>query len=128
MLEDRFAQQSEIVDKFHDPSADYQMKVYDLVLRPSASPATGAITITLPSVSEAKGGFYSIVARDADGTNTITIQDKDDSEAWAGDYTLNGVGDKILLYSDGLTWQVVSLLTYTSTTAAPTTLAPTTAG
>jgi len=131
-LEDKFAQHDKIVvDKYVNPTADYEMNTYDYVVRPSADPSTGKITITLPRVAEAKGRFYSILARDADGTNTITVQDQDDSELWS-DITLNGPGDQVLLYSDGIHWwSVVSILTYSGTTAAPTTqsttAAPTTA-
>jgi len=79
-------------------------------------------------VAEAKGRFYSIIARDADGTNTITIQDKDDSECWEADIVLNGKCDSELLYSDGLAWIRVASVTrgVGTTTIAPTTLATTT--
>ena len=125
-LEDRGAQHDKIiVDKYHDPAADYEMTSRDYVLRPSADGDSGPITITLPSVAEAKGRFYSILARDADGTNDITVQDQDDSEYWAGDVTMDGAGDRVLLYSDGLCWHTVtSVLTAADTTAAPTTAAP----
>ena len=121
-LEDKNAQHyREVVDKYVNPTANYSMNTYDYVVRPSANPTSGPITITLPRVSEAKGRFYSILARDADGTNTITVQDRDDSELWS-DITFNGAGDQVLLYSDGLHWWIVSqTLTYTGTTAAPTT-------
>jgi len=127
-LEDRGAQHDKIVvDKYHGPIANYTMTTRDYILRPAAGPATGAFTITLPPVTEAKGRFYSLIARDADGTNTITIQDRDESECWDGDITFNGKCDKVLLYSDGLAWLVLaSVLTATGTTAAPTTIAPTT--
>ena len=93
----------EVVDKYVNPNADYQMSVRDYVVRPSSQGA-GAITITLPPVAEARGRIYTIIARAASGTNTITIQDKDDSECWMGDIVLNGKCDGVALYSDGLTW------------------------
>ena len=96
----------EVVDKYHNPNADYEMSQRDYVLRPYANPASGAITITLPPVAEAKGRWYTIVARDADNVNTITIQDRDDSECWQGDYTFDAKCDALLLYSDGLMWHV----------------------
>jgi hypothetical protein len=115
----------EVVDKYVNPNADYQMATYDYVVRPSADGDSGPINLTLPPVAEAKGRFYGIVARNADGTNFIIVQDKDDSECWAGDITLNGKCDRVLLYSDGLTWYtVLSVLTFTGTTLAPTTSAP----
>ena len=115
----------EVVDKYVNPNADYQMVTFDYVVRPSADGDSGPIVLTLPPVAEAKGRFYSIVVRNADGTNTITVQDKDDSECWAGDIVLNGKCDRVLLYSDGLTWYTVSsVLTFTGTTATPATEAP----
>ena len=125
MREDRFIGQDIVVDKYHAPNANYIMNTRDYVMRPSANPVSGPIIITLPGVSEARGRFYSVVARDADGTNTITIQDRDDSECWAGDITLNGKCDEALFYSDGMKWFVLGkVLTYAGTTVAPTTAAP----
>lgn len=131
MLEDRFAQHDkEIVDKFAEPNANYEMSTYDYQVRPSADEDSGAITITLPRVAEAKGRFYSIVARDADAVNTITIQDRDDSECWLADIVMNGKCDRLLLYSDGLLWHplpgAVGEWPGVSTTRIPGTEAPTT--
>lgn len=94
----------EVVDKYHNPNADYEMSQRDYVLRPYANPASGPITITLPPVAEARGRWYTIVARDADNVNTITIQDRDDSECWQGDYVFDAKCDYALFYSDGLIW------------------------
>jgi hypothetical protein len=127
MLENRSEQHHQVVDKFVDPIANYQMSTRDYVVRPSADGDTGAITITLPPVAEARGRWYSIVCRNADAVNTITVQDKDDSECWAGDVVLNGKCDKLLCFSDGLAWFVAqSVTTFTGTTPTPTTVAPTT--
>ena len=128
-LEDRGKQHDKIpVDKYHDPNADYTMTTRDYVMRPSADGDSGAWTLTLPPVAEAKGRFCSIICRDADAVNTITIEDNNnDSECWPGDITLNGKCDRVFLYSDGLAWiTVASILTFTGTTPTPTTVAPTT--
>lgn len=126
-LEDRFAQHDKVVvDKFVNPNADYQMTTYDYVMRPSADGNSGPITLTLPPVAEAKGRFYSIICRNADAINTITVQDKDDSECWPGDQILNGKCDRLFLYSDGLAWLVAGSLAFIGTTPAPTSSAPTT--
>lgn len=136
-LEDKFREHDGIVvDKYHAPNADYEMNTRDYVLRPSADADSGAIDITLPPVSDAKGRFYSIVCRNADAVNTITIQDRDDSECWLADIVLNGKCQAVLLYSDGLKWWPnecnvgcwpgVSTTVPPGTTAPPTTLAPTT--
>lgn len=127
----------EVVDKFVDPNADYEMTTFDYVVRPSADGISGAITITLPSVAEAKGRFYAIVCRNADAVNTVTIQDRDDSECWLADIVLNGKCDRGLLYSDGLCWYPLGVggpgawpgfdtTAAPGTSEAPNTAAPTT--
>jgi len=128
MLEDRFAQHDkEVVDKYVNPNAAYQMSTRDYVVRPSADGDSGPWALTLPPVAEAKGRFYSIICRNADAVNTITVKDRDDSECWPGDVVLNGKCDKLLAYSDGLAWFVAaSITTFVGTTGTPTTVAPTT--
>jgi len=106
MLEDRFWVQDIVVDKYHAPDANYAMTVRDYTLRPSADGDSGAITITLPPVTEARGRFYNILVRAADATNSVTIQDKDDSEAWGGDYPFVAAGE-VLFYSDGMSWHAI---------------------
>lgn len=127
-LEDRGAQHDKVVvDKYVNPAADYQMTTYDYVVRPSADGVSGPWDLTLPPVAEAKGRWYSVICRDADAINFITLQDKDDSECWPGDVVLNGKCDRVLLYSDGLAWHVLTTLTFVGTTApAETTASPTT--
>jgi hypothetical protein len=98
----------EIVDKYIDPTVTVQMTTFDYVVRPDAT--AGAIILTLPPVAEAKGRFYSIVVRFASAQNTVTVKDKDDSECWVGDIVLNGKCDRLLLYSDGLTWVPVAVI------------------
>lgn len=135
-LDERIAQHDKIPgDKYVNPIANYTMRTWDYVVRPSATPATGAIRITLPRVAEARGRFYSIIARQADAVHTITVQDQDDSECWLADFILNGKCDRLLLYSDGMAWCPIfeggwpSFATTSppGTTEAPTTSAPTTA-
>jgi hypothetical protein len=109
-LEDFGAQHKEVVDKFIDPAATTVMTTSDYVVRPSADATTGPITLVLPPVAEAKGRFYSIVARAADAVNTITITDRDDSECW-GDIVMNSKCDSLLLYDDGLFWHRLANIT-----------------
>lgn len=105
MLEDRYHQHDQqVVDKYQDPNDDYYMTTRDYVVRPYADNDSGPITIYLPPVSEAKGRFYSIIVRDADSTNTVTITHLGDSECWGGPYVLESACDGLLLYSDGLAW------------------------
>lgn len=134
MLEDKARQHDQqVVDKYHDPTAAYTMTTRDYVMRPSANNATGAIILTLPPVAEAKGRWYSILPRDADVVNTITITDQNDSECWLEDIVLRAPCQPALLYSDGLYWHAMGLYarpglatTIAPETANPTTLAPTT--
>lgn len=105
MLEDRSAQHDKIPgDTYVNPAADYQMRTWDYRVRPRANGTSGAWTLTLPPVAEAKGRIYSIIARDADAVNTITITDLDDSECWQGDVVFDAKCDRMLAYSDGLAW------------------------
>ncbi len=101
-------QYREIPDKYIDPAVSIQMVTNDYVVRPSAT--TVPVFITLPPVAEAKGRFYSIVVRDASALLPVIVKDKDDSECWIGDITLNGKCDRLLLYSDGLTWIPVAVI------------------
>jgi len=128
-LEDKFAQHDkEIVDKFVNPIANWVMRTWDYVVRPSADGDSGPIIGVLPNVSEAKGRFYSIIVRNADAVNTITITDKDDSECWIDDIVMDGKCDRLLLYSDGLAWIpcIASPWPGLITTAPPGTVSPTT--
>ncbi len=110
-LEDRGAQHDkEVVDKYIDPAASVEMTTRDYVVRPSADQTTGPIVLVLPPVAEAKGRFYSIVVREADGANTVTVTDRDDSECWA-DIVLDEKCDRLLMYSDGLFWHPLAAVT-----------------
>lgn len=92
-----------VVDKYHDlVDVDYTMTTRDYVVRASAVAAV--VAITLPSVAEAKGRIYTIVARAASSAFPITIQDRDDSEGWTYDAVLSAAGELLVLYSDGLKW------------------------
>lgn len=134
-LEDRGAEQDKIpVDKYHDPAAAYVMNTRDYVMRPSANGDSGPWVLTLPPVADAKGRWYSVVCRNADAVNTVTIEDNnDDSECWLGDIVFNGKCDRALLYSDGLCWIAVGnpgdwpgidTTAPPGTTPTPTTAAP----
>ena len=106
-LEDRGAQHDKvIVDKYIDPAGDQVMTTRDYVVRPYA--IGHPMVLTLPPVAEAKGRFYSIIARQATAVNTITVEDNNnDSECWPGDIVLDGKCDRLLMYSDGLAWHAL---------------------
>ncbi len=113
-LEDRGAQHDKVtVDKYHDPGADYEMTTRDYVMRPYANGDTGPILLTLPPVAEAKGRFYSILIREADDTNSVTITHRDDSECWVEDVVYYDACAPSLWYSDGLYWHMVGAFRFT---------------
>ena len=129
MREDRFKQHDLGMDKYIAPAGGYNMNARDYVVRPSADGNTGPWTLMLPPVGEARGRFYSVVCRNADAVNFITITDAGDSECWMGNFVLNGKCDKYLFYSDGMCWHACNVITtFVGTTPAPATSAPTTAG
>lgn len=110
MLEDKSAQHDKVVvDKFIDPNATIEMSTRDYVVRPTANELSGPITIVLPPVAEAKGRFYSIIVRAATAINSILVTDRDDSECWLSDITLDGKCDRLLMYSDGLAWHPLGI-------------------
>ena len=66
---------------------------------------SGAGTVYLPPVSEAKGLQFTITLR-TDGGNDITIADQDDSEDWS-DLTAADANDTGTFRSDGTRWIIV---------------------
>ena len=114
MLGDRSAQHDKVtVDKYHDPAANYVMTTRDYVVRPRANADTGPITVILPPVAEAKGRFYSILTREADWINSVTITHDGDSECWGDDIVCYDSCEPTLWYSDGLYWHMCGALRWT---------------
>lgn len=98
----RFAS-DQVINKVLYPEADVEMTVNDQVVRAKTTPAGSAFTITLPSVVEARGRFYSVNMLARNGSKNITIEDKEDDSA-ISDITLNARYDRVLMYSDGFCW------------------------
>lgn len=67
-------------------------------------------TIVLPYVATCKNARYTIHARDVEALGTITIANRDDSEDWAGDYTLYEDGDQATFISTGIKWIVEDVI------------------
>lgn len=65
---------------------------------------SGALTVTLPPVAQAKGLTFTVFAQTA--TAAVTLEDKSDSQDWEGDFTLDAANDYVVLRSDGLKWYV----------------------
>lgn len=91
----------QVLDNVRFVSSDYAMNENDQSVYVDAS--GGNVTITLPSVVEAKGRIYCIVAR-AVGSNHITISGKGDTLTPFSNITLDADGEEAVLYSDGINW------------------------
>ncbi len=104
MLDSKFTQQQMVVNKFADPSIDYNMTVRDYIVRAFAS---APITITLPAIAASAGRTYSISAGLASDVNTVTITNRSDSDSWS-DIVFTSTGSHTLFYSDGLKWHNIS--------------------
>ena len=94
------------LNQFAKKTADATLKLYETQVR--ADSTAGAMTITLPPVSEAAGLMFSIIL-ETDGGN-LTIQDQDDSYNWS-DLTCDDALDGFLLYSDGFIWWQLAAIT-----------------
>lgn len=79
----------------------YSMKVNEHVVVVETD-AANAITVTLPSVAEARGMMYTI-RLETDGGVDLTLQDHYD-DAGLTDLTFNDAAEVVTLYSDGLKW------------------------
>lgn len=103
----RFQNQKLVSDVLAEvDNEDYTIPAHVRVVR--ANSDTSAVTLTLPNVAEVAGQLISIIAPDG-GTNTVTVQDNDESVDWQGDYSLNAADDGIVLYSDGLKfWEIAT--------------------
>lgn len=86
-----------------DVAADLSLTLGHRTVRVLADGTSGPIVLTLPNVSEAAGMIISIYAQTADATNTVTVQDQNESEGWS-DVVLNADDEGLVLMSDGLKW------------------------
>lgn len=80
------------------------LKVYEQTVLCYAT--AGSLTLTLPNVLEAAGRLFSIYCKDLTSPSTVTVQDNDESLEWS-DLSLTADDDHVLLYSDGLQWNLI---------------------
>ena len=83
---------------------DLTMTERDLFVSVTLTAANNS-AIILPSVVDAMGGVYSIEVASI-GTGLVTISDKSDDAGLADRY-MSTAGDKLILYSDGLEWNIL---------------------
>jgi len=96
--------QKQVLDQMVVKTAAATLEIYETQVR--ANTTAGAMTITLPAVAEAKGLFFSIIF-ETDGGD-LTIADQDDSYDFTDEVFDNAL-DRIMYYSDGFVWWVMSL-------------------
>lgn len=85
------------------------MDANDLVVMANP-PASGVMTITLPSVFAARGRTYSIISV-TNATGTISVVGKGDELVAYTSGSLTAANDYVLLYSDGVRWYELAELT-----------------
>ena len=103
-LDKKMYEGHEVVGKIRHLIANATLTARDQCVRVTANGVTTAFTVTLPNVSECRGLWFGIVARDADLVNTVTITDGGSSENWLADAVLNQPGESLTLFSDGYMW------------------------
>jgi hypothetical protein len=94
---------SDVEDKILHASAAATLTVRDQVV--IADSTSAAFAITLPPVAEAQGLIFTIDAT-VGATNTVTVQDQDDSVDWT-DISLDANLDACCVRSDGRRWMVL---------------------
>lgn len=88
-------------------SPTYSMKVGDNVLHAISAAADGVGIVTLPSVAEAAGQFYCIVAPTGAAGGDISLYVKETGAELTTNGDMDADDDHILLYSDGVNWRTV---------------------
>ena len=83
----------------------YQMKPGDQVMQVGSDQSAGVCIVTLPSLAEACGKFYYIIAPAA-GSNDVSLYESEtEAELTLGDFSDDG--DYLLLFCDGRSWVTV---------------------
>ena len=91
-----------VATRFRNISAATTLNPYDKTVVVDSS--SGAVTVTLPQVTEAKGQTLNVICPNGN-TNSVTIQDQNESYGWS-DITVNGANEAHMLISDGVKWTV----------------------
>jgi len=88
-------------------TSTYQMKPGDQLVIATSSVADGSGIITLPSLNEAAGKFYFIVAPTGAAGGDISLYEKETGSELSTYGDLDADDDHVLLFSDGTAWRVV---------------------
>ena len=89
-------------------SATYQMKPSDNVISFVSSLADDLGIVTLPSLAEAVGQFYYLVAPTGAAGNDISLYEKETGAELATNGDMDADGDYLILFSDGTAWRTIT--------------------
>lgn len=90
-----------------DLTAATTLRPEQTMVRVTSNTTYPSWTLTLPPVAKAQGRLFSIIATIANA-QAVTVTSQGDSDSFPGDFTLDTDNDRVLLYSDGEIWWVVS--------------------
>lgn len=85
-------------------SPTYQMKASDNVISFVSSAADAVAIVTLPSLAEAVGQHYYIVAPTGAAGGDISLYEKETGVELTTNGDMDADGDHLLLYSNGVAW------------------------
>ena len=85
-------------------SPTYQMQVSDNVISFTSAAADDIAIVTLPSVAEAVGQHYYIVAPTASTAGDISLYEKETGTELTTNGDMDADADHLLLYSNGTAW------------------------
>lgn len=88
----------------------YQMKPSDQNIIAVSSAADAAAIITLPSIAEACGKFYCIVAPTGAAGGDISVYEKETGAELTTYGDMDADDDWVILYSDGRKWRNVAIV------------------
>ncbi len=88
-------------------SFKYQMKPADQVVIAISAGSDGEAIIILPSLTEAAGKFYFIVAPTGATAGDISLYEKETGAELTTNGDMDADDDHILLFSDGTAWRTI---------------------
>jgi hypothetical protein len=86
----------------------YSLEVADQVVELTVNTANSSVTISLPSVVEAKGRIYSIMAVLVANSKHVYVTDKAGDDTLLATIDLDTTADFVILYSNGRRWFILA--------------------
>ena len=85
-------------------SPTYQMKPSDTVVHAYSAAGDGVGIVTLPSLVEAAGRHYFIIAPTGEAAGDISLYEKETGAELATNGDMDADNDHIILFSTGISW------------------------